>query len=626
MDNRDDSLTLNLQSCANPDGVYIEKVSYKKQDVKEFSSGTSIEQKYQGEVLEYFLEYPAVYIMHALIKKRGESAKKYEVYVGESKNVDRRIQQHLDAGEKFTEIYVKVPEVYVIGHEMFNKSLTLDVENRIIQNMLANPNVGRLLNGRENAQGSYYTKDYFDRIFAGIWAGLRADNEALFLEESIIHDSAIYKASPFHDLTEEQANAEEEILDAISNAVESGNDGQLIIVNGEAGSGKTVLLSHLFRYLHLRQADVEPERRERQHHFQDLKFYFLSPQNEQLKVYQAVATKLGLHSKDEESVLKPVQLLNKLKKTGEKADVVLVDEAHLLLTQGNQAYQGKNQLDDLVKNARVVVAVYDQKQIQQTNQYVSMGAYEQLIRRAVEVIELRNQLRMRADRRTISWIRDFIDNGAVHALPKDREGYDLRIFESPTELRLAINDRAEKEDSQLSRMLATFDWEYSSARSPEATNVDGEVSSTWNVSVPDYDFSMPWNLQLEAPAATRSVNLGDSWPERVETIDEVGSIYTIQGLDLNYAGVILGPSVKFRDGKVVIDPSASWNRHATQKRTFEDGNRGYVSSELLKNQLNVLMTRGVDGLYLFAVDPELQQELLRMQSLRASGEPRDADS
>lgn len=39
------------------------------------------------------------------------------------------------------------------------------------------------------------------------------------------------------------------------------------------------------------------------------------------------------------------------------------------------------------------------------------------------------------------------------------------------------------------------------------------------------------------------------WAERPETIQEVGSIYTIQGFDLNYAGVILGPSIKYDEKK-----------------------------------------------------------------------------
>jgi len=102
-----------------------------------------------------------------------------------------------------------------------------------------------------------------------------------------------------------------------------------------------------------------------------------------------------------------------------------------------------------------------------------------------------------------------------------------------------------------------------------------------------------------------------SWAEQSQTIDEVGSTFTVQGFDLNYAGVIIGPSVKYRNGKVVFDRQASRNKKATQRRSLKDGSKEYFSDTLLKNELNVLLTRGVNGLYIYAVDEELQKALLK---------------
>lgn len=65
----------------------------------------------------------------------------------------------------------------------------------------------------------------------------------------------------------------------------------------------------------------------------------------------------------------------------------------------------------------------------------------------------------------------------------------------------------------------------------------------------------PWNYELKSeltPKEQRAIkNL--SWAEQSHTIDEVGSTFSIQGFDLNYAGVILGPSVKYRNGKIIFD-------------------------------------------------------------------------
>ena len=49
------------------------------------------------------------------------------------------------------------------------------------------------------------------------------------------------------------------------------------------------------------------------------------------------------------------------------------------------------------------------------------------------------------------------------------------------------------------------------------------------------------------PTAEKRALKGLAWAEQPQTINEVGSTFTIQGFDLNYAGVILGPSVKYRN-------------------------------------------------------------------------------
>ena len=88
-----------------------------------------------------------------------------------------------------------------------------------------------------------------------------------------------------------------------------------------------------------------------------------------------------------------------------------------------------------------------------------------------------------------------------------------------------------------------------------------------------------------------------------------GPAYTIQGFDLNYAGVILGKSVKYRNGKIVYDPSETSNGKVTKNRTMEDGTKQNFAKELLKHEIRVLMTRGVNGLYIYACDDQLREAL-----------------
>jgi len=71
--------------------------------------------------------------------------------------------------------------------------------------------------------------------------------------------------------------------------------------------------------------------------------------------------------------------------------------------------------------------------------------------------------------------------------------------------------------------------------------------------------------------------------------------------------------VKYRNGQIVFDREASKNKKATQMRSTSDGKKLDVSDFLLKNELNVLLTRGVNGLYIYAVDDELREALLKAQ-------------
>ena len=92
-------------------------------------------------------------------------------------------------------------EMYIIGHKYFNKSLTLDIENRLLHYLLSSESVKNVNNRRGNPQNDYYTSEIMDSVFSKIWRKLHSLNNVLFPIESVIRDSALFKASPFHKLT-----------------------------------------------------------------------------------------------------------------------------------------------------------------------------------------------------------------------------------------------------------------------------------------------------------------------------------------------------------------------------------------------------------------------------------------
>ncbi|CDN25787.1 DUF2075 domain-containing protein [Limosilactobacillus fermentum] len=562
----------------------IKEYPYNNQGLKELEEGESREES------KIISRYPTVYVVNDKKKK-----KIYSVYVGETNNITKRTAQHLHDDPKSREDWRELSEsktakMYVVGHQHFNKSMTLDIENQLMLYLSSVENVKALYNRRSNDQDEYYPVNEVQDIFTQIWTQLHQKNSELFPAMDVLKDLAIFKASPFHKLTHEQLEAKNLIMERVNSSLDNDEEGQLIMVTGEAGAGKTVLLSNLFYDLVGYKKYGHP-----------LNVHIMVNHDEQVKVYKEISKKLGI---DVNLVGKPTSFINK----GEKADVILVDEAHLLWTQGKQSYRGTNQLEDLRKLGKVVVIIYDQHQVLRSQQIVEAAQLQRMVGEALKsdnLIELKNQLRIDANESTIQWVCDLVDHQKVGKLQPDSK-YEIKVFDSPKDLENAIQIKNRSDlDSHyangISRLVATFDWTFSTGSKPS----DGSL--TWDVKIGDW--RMPWNNQLKTKQK-RSVSYRNlSWAERSETINEVGSTYTIQGFDLNYAGVIIGPSVKYRDGMIVFDPKAHANKDANQKRTLQSGEKRSFAEKLIRNELNVLLTRGVHGLYIYAVDPELREAL-----------------
>ena len=113
------------------------------------------------------LQFPTVYIHN------WQETEDYEVYIGESNNVIQRTKQHYDHRGDENKWQHKLmshsASLYIIGHEHFNKSLTLDIENRLMLYMMSVDRVKKIHNMRGNPQSKYYPDSEVDDIFRMIW-------------------------------------------------------------------------------------------------------------------------------------------------------------------------------------------------------------------------------------------------------------------------------------------------------------------------------------------------------------------------------------------------------------------------------------------------------------------------
>lgn len=526
---------------------------------------------------ETYVNYPVIYILN------GEK----EAYIGETVHFKKRMKQHLKL--KQTE-RKQLSQIHLVDHHKFNRSATFHLETKLINYFLGDEKY-TLQNKSKTANDfthNYYNKTYYDNeLFPELWDELH--RKGLVQNElHAIENKDIFKLSPFKELSVEQLDLKEKVLDfcetQMSKVDPNETYGDLYVIEGEAGVGKSVVLSSIFNTIQARTKDTNST-------LHQTKNYLVVNHEEMLKTYKGIAKQVK-HLKAGDFT-KPTPLLNKLK--DEKVDIVFVDEAHLLLTKSDayNNFRQDNHLEELLKKAKIVIAIFDQHQVLKLKSHWNSLKLDDYKKRArtVETYKLTNQFRMQADEDMMNWVNAFKEK-RINPLPTSKR-YDLRIFETLEEMHRTIIEQDRRYG--LSRVVSTFDFLHKK---------DGD---TYYVYESNGDYKMPWN----------TTGGKTTWAEKAETIAEAGSIYTIQGFDLNYVGVVLGPSVSYDEEQecLMIDPNLYKDTGAYAGIEGVE-NVDSAKEQIVLNSINILMKRGVKGLYLYASDESLRRKLLKLQRER----------
>src|SRR3954451_18965063 len=138
------------------------------------------------------------------------------------------------------------------------------------------------------------------------------------------------------------------------------------------------------------------------------------------------------------------------------------------------------------------------------------------------------------------------------------------------------------------RLVAGFCWPWSEPDDAGMLEPDVRVG----------DWSMPWNAKSDAKRLGPGIPKSDFWANSKEGIDQVGCVYTAQGFEFDYVGVIFGPDLVYRpmDGGWVGQPKESHDRVVGRGVTTKE------FSEFVKSTYRVLLTRGLCGCYVAFLD------------------------
>lgn len=549
--------------------------------------------------------WPVVYVIDEDVRTPATPAGK--VYVGESLNAAARMHQHIDSGTK-----TGLQRVRVILDDQFNKSVCLDLESHLIR-WFSGDGAYEVLNlngGITDAR--YYERDTYRARFPEIFEELR--REGLFTRTiREIENSDLFKLSPFKALTPDQAVAIEDILEGLFSDL-TADTPSTSVIQGDPGTGKTIVGIHLMKLLKDIAAANDDDLRDRDWMFseffadgyrelvQGLRIGLVIPQQSLRESIRNVFRRTPL--------LAPTMVLDPFKVglDDQQFDLLIVDETHRLAQRASLASGIQNGQfqditvrlfghDDLTKTQLDWIRARSKHQVFLVDGLQSVRPADlpqhvlaDLVRRAKRdhrYYPLTSQMRVRAGEDYVGYVRAVLA-GPQRNPPEPRrfDQYDLRLFDSLPAMRSDIlrMDR----DHGLARLVAGYAWAWRSRKDPAAYDIELDgVQLQWNRADKD-------------------------WINSAGSVNEVGSIHTVQGYDLNYAGVIIGPDLRLdpRTGRITFHRASYFDKKGMQNNPKLG--ISYSDDDLLQYVANiyaVLLTRGMLGTFVYVCDRPLREYL-----------------
>lgn len=506
----------------------------------------------------------------AYILENGKDA-----YIGETKDIERRTFEHLSRSEKnrlkkyhFKRLHIitgRLAEIGVAKQQETQLKILMELDGKFT-----------IVNRNNGEPQHTLRKNLFDWYFDKLWPKL-AKKELVDLKEFyLVINLNAYKYSPYTELSVRQNQELNNIINSIDyweNQPEEKS--RPIVVCGDAGTGKTILATSLF--YHLKTQERYKDKR--------IALVYANP---------ATRSEIGDIFKNIKG-LKKGDVVSPACITKEHFDIVICDEAHKLRHDCNLGFYAKpfrdcnkrlglddtcDELDWVLKNSNYQVLLYDEKQ-RTSPCDIPHTLFEQRLltenSHDVRLITLDEQMRIKAGDKYVSYIYDVLYQRNPE--PHRFDSYDFKIFSSMSYLKTSLD---EKEGSNgLCRLGSGYAWPWKSK--------DGKSSFDFNIGGVD----ILWNTQTAG------------WLSNEDTKHEMGSIYTLPGLDLNFAGIVIGPDLYYDKEN---------NQIKVNKRHFYDNKvkKGTTDEELkmfILNTYAVLLTRGISGTYIYVCDDSLREYL-----------------
>lgn len=379
-------------------------------------------------------------------------------------------------------------------------------------------------------------------------------------------------------LLDQQQVAYRIVLNAVRKAKQSDHK-EVVVVTGGPGTGKSVialsLLGELFR--------------------QGVPALHATGSQSFTKTMRKVA---GARKREVQDLFKYFNSFMTAEKN--TLDVLICDEAHRIRETSANRYTsaahrtGRPQIDELIDVARVPVFLLDEHQVVRPGEMGRVADIEAAAARkgvACRVVSLDGQFRCGGSDAYLRWVVRLLGleaGGSVAWDPDDR--MRLLVAESPEEMEAFLDGR--RAEGYGARMSAGYCWPWSPEPRPGNPLPVDVVIGNWG---------RPWNLRGDR--AVSGAPPSALWATDPAGFGQVGCVYTAQGFEYDWSGVIIGPDLVWRVDRWVTDRTAS--KDPVFKKSTSDAD----VDRLIRNTYKVLLTRGMVGTVVYSTDPETREKL-----------------
>lgn len=282
-------------------------------------------------------------------------------------------------------------------------------------------------------------------------------------------------------------------------------------------------------------------------------------------------------------------------------DVLICDEAHRIRETSSNRYTparlrtGRPQVDELIAAARVPVFLLDQHQVVRPGEIGTVADIEAAAERVgirVREVDLDAQFRCGGSLAYEEWVLRLLGLEPGGPVPWDGDdNFAVAVADGPSTMETRLLQLLER--GYGARIAAGYCWPWSDAKPDRPLQLDVQIGA-WH---------RPWNNKKES--SHQGAPGTPFWAFDDAGFGQVGCVYTAQGFEYDYAGVIIGPDLVWRGDRWIARPERSHDSQVKRASATE-------FDRAVRNTYKVLLTRGMRGAFLYSTDAETQAKLCEL--------------